>query len=251
MLVLVLVLHGATSAPGQQGSETVTITPGGQLVDGSFIRGAHNRWNVLSLEMSDASGPWGTWTDRIEIIQQGGRPVIRRTQVDAGKDRTITFVNLTDQRTMRPISTEIVTSQGIRNRWQFKDGSVHLSVSRPGKDGKPVLREQEIRLSRPVFDFLGGMYGLLLVGFPLREGYSARLPIFHPQVEGGVAWVTYKVERRESVPAGRGKKVEAWTLQVRSTDRDDAMVFSLTKEPPYVIRLRQLAEGTLFTYDMV
>ncbi|HLJ74235.1 MAG TPA: hypothetical protein VKU62_06600, partial [Thermoanaerobaculia bacterium] len=98
-------------------------------------------------------------------------------------------------------------------------------------------------------DFNGGLFGLLIDSFPLRENFSAKFPIFDPR--GGLAWATYTVVGRESVPAGKGKHVEAWTVEVQDPVRVARMIFSLTKEPPYIIRLQEVGEGKFWTFDMM
>ena len=98
-------------------------------------------------------------------------------------------------------------------------------------------------------DFVGGMFGLLVAGFPLQRDFTAKFPVFDPR--NGVAWATYTVIDRERVRAGKGRTVEAWTVEVQDPVRVARMIFSLTKEPPYIIRLQEAGEGKWWVFDMI
>ena len=109
-----------------------------------------------------------------------------------------------------------------------------------------------IQLDRPYFDFNTGTFGLLLAAFPLKEGYSARFPVFRsydPKAEP--AWIDFEVKGKELAPAGPGKTVEAWLVVANSPDTNEVMTFDLVKEPPYIIRLRQPWQGRDWTFEMI
>lgn len=239
----------SVSASAQTPSGEV-ILPGDARVDGSFIRPATNAWKMTGTSPGGKRTEGGVWKDSIEIVDDGGRAIIRRTQIDAGPDGTTTFITDTDRRTLAPIRSEVVTATGIRRVWTFEADHVHSVTTAPAKNGEAAkTKEADIAIKQPVFDFVGGMFGLLVAGFPLEKNFSAKFPVFDPR--NGVSWATYTVVDRESVPAGGKRKIEAWTVEVQDPVRLDRMVFSLIKEPPYIIRLQEVGEGKFWVFDML
>ncbi len=219
-------------------AQSEKIVPGDPRVDGSFIRSVSNAWKMTGTSPGGRLTDGGIWKDRIEVLDQ----IIRRTQVDSGPEGTTTFITDTDRKSLRPIRAE-VTTPALHRVLTFEADHVHSSVTIGGKS-----QEKDIPISQPVFDFNGGLFGLLVDGFPLKEGFSAAFPIFDPR--SGVAWAHYTVVGRERVPSGKGRTTEAWTVEVQDPVRTARMLFSLTKEPPYIIRLQEIGEGVVWTFDM-
>ena len=229
----------AQTPPGE------VILPGDSRVDGSIIHAATNAWKMTGLTPGGRRDDGGVWKDTIEIVGEGGRRVIRRTQIDAGPEGTTTFVTEADQQRLTPIRAEVTTPAGMHRVLSFEPDHVHSVVTEPGK----ATRESDIAITRRVFDFNGGMFGLLIVGFPLQKDFSASFPVFDPRK--GMVWGKYTVIDRERVPAGKGRTIEAWVVEVQDPVRLSKMIFSLTKEPPYVIRLQEIGEGKFWTFDMM
>jgi hypothetical protein len=63
-----------------------------------------------------------------------------------------------------------------------------------------------------VFDFYGGMYGVLISALPLAEGYSTELPAFDT-TRMAIDWVPVRVKGRETVESGPGKTKETWVVE--------------------------------------
>ena len=53
--------------------------------------------------------------------------------------------------------------------------------------------EATVKLDRPVFDFYGGMYGVLISALPLAEGYTTELPAFDT-TKMAIDWVAVRVK---------------------------------------------------------
>jgi hypothetical protein len=221
------------------------ILPGDARVDGSFIHAAANAWKMTGTTPGGRREDGGLWKDKIEIVDRAGQAVIRRTQIDSGPEGTTTFITEVDQRKLTPIRAEVTTATGFHRILTFEGDHVHSVVTAPSN----APRESDIAIGQPVFDFNGGMFGLLVAGFPLQKEFTASFPVFDPRK--GIAWAKYTVIGRERVPAGKGRKVEAWTVEVQDPVRLSRMVFCLTKEPPYVIRLQEVGEGKFWTFDMM
>jgi len=220
------------------------IVPGDVRVDGSFIRSATNAWKMTGTSPGGRRTDGGIWKDRIEVLDRNGKAIVRRTQVDSGPEGTTTFITETDRQSLTPIRAEVTTPSGMHRVLTFERDHVHVALTTPARS-----EEKDIPIAQPVFDFNGGLFGLLVDGFPLKEGFSAAFPIFDPR--SGVAWARYTVVGRERVASGKGRKTDVWTVEVQDPVRVTRMLFSLTKEPPYVIRLQEIGDGVFWTFDMM
>jgi hypothetical protein len=242
----------------------VTIHPGDPAVDGSFITGYLNRWKLVGRGSDGSVVEMGTWTDSARIDTIDGRDVILRRQTWVHDRGAEGYYNVLDHKTLAPIMSQYTNAGGFYRRIEFSpDGrSVHYQHN-PLPPGEGVsaatqyrmsapMSQGEIKLQEPAFDFNTGTFGLLIAGFSLKKGYSARFPVFRsydPKAEP--AWVSFEVKGKERVPAGPGKTVDAWLVVVNSPDTQEVMTFDLVKEAPYIIRLRQAWQGRDWTFEMV
>jgi hypothetical protein len=242
----------------------VTVLPGDPAVDGSFIQPYLNKWKLVGRGSDGSVVEMGTWTDSARIDTLDGREVILRRQTwihDRGAEG---YYNVVDHRTLAPILSQYTNAGGLYRRLEFsRDGKSVLYQHNPMPVGEGVspgrgfrmsdpMEQGEIKLDRPYFDFNTGMFGLLIAGFPLKPGYSARFPVFRSyDPKAQPAWVDFEVKGKETVPAGPGKSVEAWLVVANSPDTEEVMTFDLVKEPPYIIRLRQAWQGRDWTFEMV
>jgi hypothetical protein len=243
--LMLLALPAGAQAPAGE-----VILPGDARIDGSIIHAASNVWKMTGMTPGGNRTDGGLWKDKIEIIDRDGRAVIRRTQIDAGPDGTTTFITEADRLKLTPIRAEVTTAAGFHRVLTFEPGRVHSVIDEPSKaGGNPHMREGDIAIAQRVFDFNGGMFGLLVVGFPLQKDFSASFPVFDPRK--GVVWAKYTVIGQERVRAGKGRTIDAWIVEVQDPVRLSRMIFSLTKQPPYIIRLQEISEGKFWTFDMM
>jgi hypothetical protein len=111
------------------------------------------------------------------------------------------------------------------------------------------VEEKGIQLTLPVFQF-AGMFGMLLVTFPLDEGAVFNFPSFDVRQAANIEWLSFRVKGKEVVPAGAGKEAEAWIVE--SEPQPGARFrFSLRREAPYVLRLDHEKDGTILRWDLV
>ncbi len=247
ILAALALVPGLALAPAlARGAEPVTVRPGDPAVDGSVIRPYTNKWKITQTGLSGKSVVRGTWSDQLEITTVNGKPAIKRTQIEALTERTVTNVNVVDPKTLAPIMSEISDTKGFFRHWDF-DGK-KIDIKRSSEPAGGEIKASSVTLDTPVFDFLGGMYGVLLVGFPLQTGYAAKFPIFDDE-KNAMGWISFTVGGKEQVQAGPDKKVEAWAVQTEA--EGFKMTFYLTKEPPYVIRLLQVGARGSLSYDML
>jgi hypothetical protein len=232
---------------GLRAAEEEKLTVGDPAVSGSFIKPYQNAFQ-LSLQKKDDVEPalLATWSDEVETVRVNGRSLMKRTQIAhyIKKDITVTTVNVFDPATMQPISMDEtrVGMTGFTHR-QFEGAAIKYRRIDPGKE---ELQEGEAKFDMPVFDFYGGMWGLLLSACPLREGYKATLPSV-AENEEKLRWCKFEVTGTETVDAGVGKKAKAWVVK---TDDNGAMTFWVIKEAPYVLKLIYVTPTGTFTYSI-
>lgn len=243
----------------------VTVRPGDPSIRGEVIKPYQNKWKLVGRGPDGSTVEMGTWMDVARVDHIGDREVLIRRQIwihDRGAEG---YVNIVDHKTLTPILSQYTNAGGLYRRIEFSpDGRTvrYQSTPIPPQDSVPSppkpyrisspMLSGEIKLESRFFDFNTGMFGLLLAGFPLKQGYSARFPVFRsydPKAEP--AWVDFEVQGREKVPAGPGKTLETWLVVAHSPDTDEVMTFNLSSEPPYMIRLRQTWQGRDWTFEMM
>jgi hypothetical protein len=225
---------------GSPASEPNSLQVGDAKLTGSQLKPYTNLWILTQQkpggqsEQRGQSEQTGTWSDSLETTNYEGRPAMKRTQIAKYEKKGIqlTFVSVFDPTTMAPFSFDYTRSDnGNIRHVEFRGKNViYRHVDSTGL--KP--EEATVKLDRQVFDFYGGMYGMLVSMLPLAEGYTAKIPAFDTN-KMAIDWVPVRVTGRETVDAGRGKKAEAWIVET-PTKLYGRMTWWVTKEPPYVIK---------------
>ena len=206
---------------------------GDPAVTGSQLKPYTNLWKFTQERPGGPAVDAGTWSDALETTSFEGRPALRRTQVAKyNKGIVLTFVDVFDAKTMEPLTFDYTRSDnGIHRHVDFRGETV--TYRHVEKEGDPP-QEATAGLGRRVFDFYGGMYGVLVSTLPLREGFEAEIPALDTD-KMAVDWVGVRVLRRETVDAGPGKKADTWVVET-PTKLYGKMTWWVTKEPPYVIK---------------
>jgi hypothetical protein len=243
---LTLILLSPLLTVWAQTAEPSKVSVGDPMVKGSLIKPYKNVWRLTYSKPGREPIDAATWSDEVEVLQTDGRSLLKRTQIAKynRRDITITTINVFDPRTLAPISRDLRRSNGTLNHIDFDGSSIKFRrVESPGGD----VKEGAVHFDVPVFDFYGGLYGLLLATFPLKSGFTASLPSLAEDTDT-IRWATFRVVGEELVEAGSGGKVKAWVVE---TDDDGPMTFWLTKEAPYVIKLVYVNPGGVTaTYTM-
>jgi hypothetical protein len=213
------------------GSARVEVGDAG--VTGSYLKPYTNLWKFTQQKPGGAAEEAGTWSDSLESTVYKGQPAMRRTQIaNYKKGIKLTFVSVFDPKTMESFSFDYSRSDnGNLRQVEFaSDTVIYRHTDSTG--AKP--EEAKVKLDRHVFDFYGGMYGILISTLPLADGYEAEIPAFDT-TKMAIDWVPVRVKGRETVPAGSGKKTETWVVET-PTKLYGRMTWWVTKEPPYVIK---------------
>jgi hypothetical protein len=260
-LLAAAALLGFTTAGG---ADPLTVRPGDPSIHGDIIKPYKNRWKLIGRGPDGSTIEMGTWIDVAKIDRIDGREVILRQQLWVHDHGSEGYVNVVDHKTLAPILSQYTNAAGLYRRIEFSpDGRKVRYQSSPVPEQGPAAGSTpyrisapmvggEIKLPSPLFDFNTGMFGLLLAGFPLKEGYSARFPVFRSyDPKPDPAWVDFEVQGREKVPAGPGKTLDTWLVVVHSPDTGEVMTINLSSDPPYIIRLRQPWDGRDWTFEMM
>ena len=158
-------------------SPPTVIKLGDSSVNGSFLKPYKNAWKVVYAFPGKEPFLVGTWTDELAAVEINGRHLLKRSQMaDYAKYNIVTtYVNVFDPKTMAPISMDFNRSD--TGEWAHRDFDGALVKYRRGKSGYDAKNEAgQLELKEPVFDYNGGMYGVLLAALPLTEGFKARFP---------------------------------------------------------------------------
>ena len=228
------------------------IEGGDPSVSGAFLRPYTNRWTFSIEKPGGKPVEAGVWSDRMEATTYRGRPAMKRTQVaEYKKGIRITFVNLLDPATMASWTFDYERSDTGEKRHLEVDGKTVKFRREPGT-GSEEAQDYVARVDRRILDFYDGLYGILIDAFPLREGYETEFAALDTD-RARIDWVRLNVTGRENVPAGEGKRAEAWVVHVE-TQLYGSSTWWVTREAPFVIQatlvLAEKDGGTRITYTM-
>ena len=203
-------------------------------MSGSHLRPCTNLWTMTQQKPGGVAEKAGTWSDAVDVTTYHGKPAMKRTQV-ANYDKKkiqLTFVSVFDPATMEPFTFDYSRSDNgnVRHVEFNGDNVTYRHIESTGS--KP--EEATVKLDRRVFDFYGGMYGMLIATLPLTDGYEVDIPAFDT-TKMAVDWVPVRVKGRETVEAGPGKKAETWVVET-PTKFYGRMTWWVQKSPPYVIK---------------
>lgn len=209
--------------------DTIVILPGSELVDGTIIKPYTNKWK---LHIETAEGeivPQGVWTDYGQIIELEKKKYFHRVQdlYDAEMNLLDTWINLVELETLIPVRFSTINPQGGFSNYEFERNNIK---------GKTNLRLEEqgietinASLKKDVFDWK--MYGMLLVGLPLKSGLIAKLP-FYDSNANVLDWLIIHVKEQELITTLNNEKVKTWKIET-----NQRLVFWISEKAPYVIKL--------------
>jgi hypothetical protein len=247
-----------SKAEGSSLLNSRSVEVGDARVTGSHLKPYTNVWKFTQQKPGGTTEPAGTWSDSLERIDFQGHPALKRTQIAKydKKQIQLTFVSIFDPKTMEPFSFDYSRSDnGNVRHVDFRHETVTYRHT-DSTGSKP--EEATAKLDRPVFDFYGGMYGVLISALPLAEGYTTELPALDT-TKMAIDWVPVRVKGRERVQSGPGKTTETWVVET-PTKFYGRMTWWVTKEPPYVIKATVEVPATedgsgkvaaIITYTMV
>jgi hypothetical protein len=224
-------------------------SPVAPVPDASILAPYNNAWLYSARLPSGETRPQGIWSDHLQFRDIEGRRALLRVQgMTYGTGASSSVLNAFDPQTMEPILSQTRGPDGKSIRRTFANGIVH-SVNMASPCAAEV--SADFPLSGVLYDFYGGMYGLLLATFPLHEGAIGSFQSID-EFENTNVPARYQVVRRERVSAGSRGHVSAWRVQ-SGREGQYSMTFWLTKAPPYIIKLEMVNDGDprVLTFDMI
>ena len=234
------------AAPATAAAPTVHVGDG--AIDGSFLQPYNNAWLYTVTSPNGQTSPQGIWSDHLQWTTVDGKQVFLRVQGTTfvtGVSNSIR--NVFDPKTLAPISSEAHGIDGSIFRRTFKGAHV---VSETLAGPKDSGTKTETDLPMAVYDFNGGLYGMLLAALPLKIGLTGSLPAVADR-DNVLTAEPFHVVREETVAAGSRGRLKAWVVQTEKPG-DYHMTFWLTKQPPYIIKLVDVLEssGRVLTWEM-
>ena len=229
-------LIGQETALFGAGSDVQTVNPGDSTVDGSFIVPYRNAWR---LSQKTGDGEWkilGRWTDEVTLSSVDGETQLHRKQRFPGPMGHRILINRVRQADLIPRSFEVTTDEGqILQRVVFEKSGIRVTAM-------GQTEASFVPLDHPVFDWF--LYGVLIAGFPLAEGYEVKFPALNMNLQPTTR--TLKVASRELIAGPDGKPVACWKV-----NSDDGFTFWVSKQVPYIFRVRgELPGGTMRLWEI-
>jgi hypothetical protein len=222
-VVVSMVLVSSFARAQSLSTQPVTIKSTDSVANGSILKPYKNAWKVMYAFPGKDPFLVGTWSHELSEVEINGRHLLKRSQVAtyAKYHITSTNENVFDPKTVAPFSMEFQRSD--TGEWAHRDFDGAVVKYRRSKSGDKTDTETgELKMETPVFDYHGGMYGLLLATLPLKEGFKGTIPTLS---EDGnrFQWVTFAVGKEESVEAGPGKQVTAWPVEIDEPDQSHSI----------------------------
>ncbi len=237
-VVAVSVFPIFTVAQSPSMASTQVVRVGDPSIDGSFLKPFKNAWKVVYEVPGKEPFLVGTWTDELTAVEINGRHLLKRVQMaDYAKYNIVTtYTNVFDPKTMAPVSQDF--GRNDTGEWAHRDfEGAQVRFRRGITDDETKAQTGQLALKEPVFDYNGGMYGILLAALSLKEGYKATFPTLSDDRDE-LDEVTVAVGKEELVDAGPGKQVRAWPVDTEGNYANKShSIFWISKEPPYVIKL--------------
>ena len=220
------------------------IAVGDGTISGAKLKPYSNAW-MFSFIKDGKKRDQGIWSDVLRYRDVKGRRVLERVQgMTYPNGMSSVTINQFDPVTVAPVYSEQHTPNGKLVKRTFDGSHIELHLTQA-----PGAAEEIIKTDLParVYDFNGGMYGMLIAAQPLRIGYSARIPTVG-EFDNVPTSVPFHVTRREIIHAGFKGRVNAWVVNVGG---NSPMTFWISNDPPYILRLSLPMSGGEAVYDII
>ena len=225
-LVIFLLIQFSIFASAQQ--DTIVILPGSKLVNGSIIKPYTNKWK---LQISTPEGkviPRGVWTDYGQIIELENKKYFHRIQDLYGPDMNLndTWTNMVELETLIPVRFSTINPTGGFSYYIFEGNKITGTTNLNVKEKDITI--DSIDLDENVFDW--NLYGMLLVGLPLKNNFIAKLP-FYDSATKSLQWLAVHVKEQEQIVCNN-HEFTTWKI-----DTNKKLTFWISETAPYVIKL--------------
>lgn len=213
---------------GYTQEDPIIIRPGDKLINGQKIKPYTNKWKVSFINAEGVSTPNKIWTDYGQIIELNDGNYFHRVQdlYDPQMNLQDTWINMVELNTLKPVSYTSIKPDGQYAHYQF-DGDKITGSSNQNPENRKV--DIDVQLKESVFDW--NLYGMLLIGLPMKERLNVKIPFYSVQAND-LSWLTAKVIGNETL-----KLLDGNTMNVWKVNTDKGLTFWLSESAPYVIKL--------------
>lgn len=240
--VCALALFGPTALNAAPPAEQARASGGG--ISASRLKPYSNAW-MFSFVKDGVRKDQGIWSDVLRFREVDGKNLLERVQgMTYSNGLSSVTINRFEPATLAPVYSEQHTPDGKMVKREFAGSHVELRFTK-----SPGASEEVTRTSLPsgVYDFNGGMYGMLIAAQPLRVGYAARIPTLG-EFDNDLTSIPFRVVRRETISAGFKGRMGAWVVEVGG---ESPMTFWISDAPPYILRLTLPMSGGEAVYDII
>jgi hypothetical protein len=230
----------------------LAVHAGDGNVDGHLLKPYDNVWLVSVRYKDGRHDERGVSSDHVRFRDIAGKTYLTRiegtTSISGPPDRAPTAAiamtfNIFAPDTMLPLSGVEHASSGARVEHQFNSRQVTTKQQAPGKTDESQSTSE---LPELVYDFNGGMTGLILAALPLKIGYRAILPVLG---EKGFDTAEIRVVREEVISAGYRGVVKTFVVEIGGNPIEST--YWISKTPPYVIKVEVNATNAVASWDIV
>lgn len=248
--MLALFMLGSAPSSGQPLIPIVHV--GDPAMNGSAIQPYDNVWLVTVHYNDGRIVDRGLSTDHVRFIDVNGKRYLSRIEgeddviVHPGQQpvgRSSMTFNIFDPATMAPLHGESHSSAGDAIVRDF-DGTRVTTKTRTTAGGPDASSETSTK--EAVFDFHGGMTGLLLASLPLAPGFQAQLPGIG---DSDLDYTPIRVIGEETVAAGRLGIAKAWKVEIGPAPAKS--IYWISKQAPYVLKAVVNGPHAFASWDMI
>jgi len=220
------------------------IAVGDGTITGAKLKPYSNAW-MFSFVKDGRKRDQGIWSDVLRYRDVDGKYLLERVQgMTYSNGLSSVTINRFDPATLEPVYSEQHTPDGKVVKRSFAGKHVELHLTKAAGAPEEVTVTD---LKSDVFDFNGGMYGMLIAARPLRAGYSGTIPAVG-EFDNNPVSIPFHVVRRETVEAGFKGRMDAWVVDVGG---ENPMTFWISDGPPYILRLELPMSGGTAMYDII
>lgn len=223
--------------------DTIVVSYENSILNGERIVDYTNKWKVTVVDSEGKGTPNKVWTDYGQIISLDGKKYFHRVQdlYDPQMNLQDTWINMVEHKTLVPISFSTLKPNGGFAHYQFAGDKITGSTNLVNPD---EVTEIDLTLGEKVYDW--NLYGMLLVGLPMKKGLVAKFPFYAPQ-SSGLGWITASITGKESMKLANGKMVQTWKIVT-----DQGLTFWISENAPYVIKLElQLQNSSKLIWETI
>ena len=202
-------------------NDTISVVkPGDGTVSGRNIPAYKNSWEMTAVNLDGSVTYRGIWNDEISFVLRNGNEVLRREQHVYYNDKEAIQLDEVDRQTLMPIYINIRSVGQDPHTEIHYDGKKIFGKKIFNIEGLDTLQKLSApfsyELPEPVFDW--HLWGVLISGFPLEQGYRARFLAHesYSYLPGDFRWFTLRVTGQEIIDGGKWGHVNCWTVEVKA-----------------------------------